>query len=172
MTSSETSRNESSIVLPAPRLATSKYIRNVIHGGVLYVSGQLPYDHEDIRITGVVGNEVSIGAAQDAARLCALNALAIISHELDGLHRVHQVLRMTGYVASTADFAAHSAVVDVASAVLLEVLGERGRHARSAIGVSSLPRNAPVEIELTVAVHPAASVSEHTASPSFVETLR
>jgi enamine deaminase RidA (YjgF/YER057c/UK114 family) len=171
MTSSETSR-ETSILLPAPRVTKSKYLRNVLHGGVMYVSGQLPYDHEDIKITGTVGNEVSIAAAQDAARLCALNALAIISHELDGLHRVHQVLRMTGYVASTSDFAEHSAVVDVASAVVLEVLGERGRHARSAIGVSSLPRNAPVEIELTVAVRPEVSLSDHMASPPFVEPLQ
>jgi enamine deaminase RidA (YjgF/YER057c/UK114 family) len=163
MTPSESTRNESPILLPAPRVTKSKYIRNVLHGGVLYVSGQLPYDHEDIKITGIVGNGVSVEDAQDAARLCALNALSAISHELDGLDRVHQVLRMTGYVASASEFAEHSVVVDVASAVLLEVLGERGRHARSAIGVSSLPRNAPVEIELTIAVRPEASVDDYTA---------
>jgi enamine deaminase RidA (YjgF/YER057c/UK114 family) len=152
MTSSETSRNESAILLPTPRMTTSKYLRNVRHGGILYVSGQLPYDHEDIKITGIVGDDVSVGDAQDAARQCALNALATVSHELDGLDRVDQVLRMTGYVASASGFAGHSVVVDEASAVLLDVLGDRGRHARSAIGVASLPRNAPVEIELTVAV--------------------
>jgi enamine deaminase RidA (YjgF/YER057c/UK114 family) len=141
----------------------SKYIRNVLHDNVMYVSGHLPYDHEDVKITGIVGSEVSLDAAQDAARLCALNALATVSHELNGLQHVHRILRMTGYVASTSDFAAHAAVVDGASAVVLEVLGERGRHARSAIGVSSLPRNAPVEIELTIAVRPEASVDDYMA---------
>jgi enamine deaminase RidA (YjgF/YER057c/UK114 family) len=140
------------VVLPEPRLSTSNFLRNILHEGVLHVSGQLPYEQGQITIVGTVGGDVSLESAKEAARLCALNALATVAAELGGLDRVAQVLRMTGYVASTPEFGDHPAVIDAASAVLVEVLGDRGRHARSAIGVTSLPRRAAVEIEIDVSI--------------------
>ena len=141
-----------SILLPPARVSNSKYIENPVHQGLLYVSGQLPYEGEDIHIAGLVGDTVDISAAREAARLCATNALATVNAELGNLDMIGRILRLTGYVAAVPGFVAHPAVIDAASSVLVEVLGPRGKHARTAIGVSSLPRNAPVEIELVVAV--------------------
>jgi enamine deaminase RidA (YjgF/YER057c/UK114 family) len=152
MTIPATPQDMPSVVLPEPRLSTSNFLRNILHEGVLHVSGQLPYEQGQITIVGTVGRDVSLESAKEAARLCALNALATVAAELGSLDRVAQVLRMTGYVASTPEFGEHPAVIDAASAVLVEVLGDRGRHARSAIGVSSLPRRAAVEIEIDVSV--------------------
>jgi enamine deaminase RidA (YjgF/YER057c/UK114 family) len=138
--------------LPAPRRSTSPYLRNVVHDGVMHVSGQLPYDGGAITVTGAVGREVTVEQAKDAARLCALNVLAVVSAELGGLARIRQVLRVTGYVACEPGFGGQPQIMDAASAVFLERLGERGRHARTALGVVALPRDAPVEIDVTLAV--------------------
>jgi enamine deaminase RidA (YjgF/YER057c/UK114 family) len=142
----------SSAALPTPRRSASPYLRNVVHNGVMHVSGQLPYYGDAITVTGAVGREVTVEQAKDAARLCALNVLAVVSAELGGLAHIRQVLRVTGYVACEPGFSGQSQVMDAASAVFLERLGERGRHARTAIGVVALPRNAPVEIDVTLAV--------------------
>ncbi|MCW2598425.1 MAG: hypothetical protein JWM02_254 [Frankiales bacterium] len=138
--------------LPAPRRSTSPYLRNVIHDGVMHISGQLPYDGDGIRTTGTVGREVTVEQAKEAARLCALNVLAIVNAELGGLAAIRQVLRVTGYVACEPGFDGQPQIMDAASAVFLERLGERGQHARTAIGVAALPRQAPIEIDVTLAV--------------------
>ena len=138
--------------LPTPRRTTSPYLRNVVHNGVMHVSGQLPYDGDAITVTGAVGREVTVEQAKDAARWCALNVLAVVSAELGSLARIRQVLRVTGYVACEPGFGGQPQIIDAASAVFLERLGERGRHARTALGVAALPRNAPVEIDVTLAV--------------------
>jgi enamine deaminase RidA (YjgF/YER057c/UK114 family) len=163
MSQRATSRHEASILsaddhdpssagLPTPRRSTSPYLRNVVHDGVMHVSGQLPYDGDAITVTGTVGREVTVEQAKDAARWCALNVLAVVSAELGSLARIRQVLRVTGYVACEPGFAGQPQIMDAASAVFLERLGERGRHARTALGVAALPRNAPVEIDVTLAV--------------------
>jgi enamine deaminase RidA (YjgF/YER057c/UK114 family) len=139
--------------LPAPRLTSSPFLRNVVLDGVVHLSGQLPYQDGDLTVRGIVGDSVSVEEAQAAARACALNALSLLQHELGTLDRIRQILRMNGYVASVPGFSAQPAVMDAASAVFLEYLGERGQHARTALGVASLPHNAPVEIELTVALY-------------------
>ncbi|MDT4904030.1 MAG: hypothetical protein QOH52_2046 [Pseudonocardiales bacterium] len=138
--------------LPVPRTTVSTYLRNVVHDGIKYISGQLPYVDGALPVTGTVGRDVSVEQAEEAARICALNALGVLDAELGGLAHVGQVLRVTGYVACEAGFDAQPRVIDAASKVFLQYLGERGRHARSAVGVASLPRNAPVEIEVTVAI--------------------
>ncbi len=118
----------------------------------MHLSGQLPYDGDAIKVTGTVGREVTLDEAKEAARLCALNVLAVVSAELGGLEGVRQVLRVTGYIACEAGFEGQPQIMDAASAVFLDRLGERGRHARTAVGVAALPRRAPVEIDVTLAV--------------------
>jgi enamine deaminase RidA (YjgF/YER057c/UK114 family) len=141
-----------SAALPTVRRSTSPYLRNVVHDGVMHVSGQLPYDGDEITVTGAVGDEVTVEQAKDAARLCALNVLATVSAELGDLARIRQVLRVTGYVACAPGFGGQPQIMNAASAVFVERLGERGRHARTALGVAALPHNAPVEIDVTLAV--------------------
>jgi enamine deaminase RidA (YjgF/YER057c/UK114 family) len=140
-------------VIPAVRRSPSPYLRLVVLDGLAYLSGQLPYSGQTIPITGVVGDGVSLAEAQQCARLCALNALASIIDEAGDLSRVRQLVRLTGYVAAEPGFAEHPAVLDAASAVFVEHLGERGRHARTAIGVASLPKNSPVEIDVIFALN-------------------
>ena len=100
---------------------------------------------------GTLGDDVTVEQGAQAAEVCALNALAVLEHELGSLDRVDRVLTVTGFVASTPDFHEQPAVVDGASAVLHRIFGEDGRHTRSAIGVAALPRGGAVEIEVTVA---------------------
>ncbi|QXI25972.1 RidA family protein [Pseudomonas vanderleydeniana] len=117
-------------------------------GNLLWVSGQVPRYNEEIRYTGRVGEQLSLDQARQAARLCMANFLSIVAAACDGdLQRVEQVIRITGYVRATADFGAQSEVINAASEVLVQLFGERGEHARSAIGVHSLPGAAGVEIE-------------------------
>jgi enamine deaminase RidA (YjgF/YER057c/UK114 family) len=138
--------------LPQVRGTSSPFLRTTVHDSIAYLSGQLPHLDGVVLVTGTVGGDIGLDEAKHAARLCALNALAVIDSELGGLDQVAQVLRVTGYVASAPGFSAQPAVIDAASQVLLDYLGERGRHARSAIGVAALPREAPVEVEITVAL--------------------
>lgn len=121
---------------------------SVLDGDLLWVSGQVPRFNEEIRYTGIVGTDLSIAQAKQAARLCMANFLSIVAAACDGdLARVRQVIRITGYVRAGPDFGAQSTVIDAASSVLTELFGDRGRHARSALGVHSLPGAAAVEIE-------------------------
>lgn len=121
---------------------------SVRDGDLLWISGQVPRFNEEIRYTGVVGQPLTMEQAQEAARLCLANVLSIVAAACDGdLDRVAQVIRITGYVRGNAEFGAQSEVINAASQVLNDLFGERGRHARSAIGVHSLPGGAAVEIE-------------------------
>jgi enamine deaminase RidA (YjgF/YER057c/UK114 family) len=128
----------------------------VVHGDVARTSGQLPRIAGELTCIGSLGADVSVDAGAAAAEVCALNALAVLEQALGSLDRIERVLTVTGYVASTPDFHEQPAVVDGASRVLHAVFGDDGRHTRSAIGVAALPRGGAVEIEVTVAVRPAA----------------
>jgi len=150
MVSSEGLADESQ--LPAPRVTSSPFLRTVVNDGIIYLSGQLPYRDGDLAVRGQVGSAVSAEQAADAARLCAINVLAVLRSELGSLGTVRQILRLTGYVACAPDFVGHPKVIDAASAVFVEYLGSRGQHSRTALGVCSLPHGAPVEIDVTAAV--------------------
>jgi enamine deaminase RidA (YjgF/YER057c/UK114 family) len=141
-----------------PRRSASPYLRVIELDGIAYLNGQLPYLDGAVPYAGTVGGGVSAEEAQECARLCALNVLGVIQQELGGLERVRQVLRITGYVACVPGFDGLPAVMDAASSIFVEHLGARGQHARTAIGVAALPRNSPVEIEVTVAMHSAERV--------------
>jgi enamine deaminase RidA (YjgF/YER057c/UK114 family) len=106
----------------------------------------------EIVCKGIVGEDVEIDQAYEAARICTLNALAAIKGVIGDLDRIKQVVRVVGYVASVATFTQQPAVVNGASELLLEIFGEKGKHARSAVGMAVLPLNASVEIEIVVEV--------------------
>lgn len=119
-----------------------------VTGNLIFVSGQLPVADGLLLIEGKVGSEISIEEGMRAARVCSVNALAVMSMELGGLERVKRIVKITGYVASAPGFHNQANVVNGASDLFYQVFGDDGRHARAAVGVSELPMNSPVEIEL------------------------
>jgi enamine deaminase RidA (YjgF/YER057c/UK114 family) len=133
--------------LPAAAVPSFDYVPVTREGRVLYVSGQLPKEGGEVRITGRCGDDVDLETAQRAAVVCTLQGLACAAEEVGGLDHVAGVLRVTGFIASTFDFHDQPKVLDAASHLLRQVFGEAGRHARSAVGVAALPRRSPVEIE-------------------------
>jgi enamine deaminase RidA (YjgF/YER057c/UK114 family) len=123
-----------------------------VHDRVARTSGQLPRVDGALTCVGVLGASVTVEEGYEAAKVCALNALAVLKAELGSLDRIERILAVTGYVASAPGFDQQPAVVDGASHVLHDVFGESGRHTRSAIGVAALPRGGAVEIEVVAAV--------------------
>ncbi|HEY8828375.1 MAG TPA: RidA family protein [Jatrophihabitantaceae bacterium] len=140
---------ELGIALPTVVPPLAAYVPAVRTGSLVFTAGQLPMTDGTLPVTGKVGAEVSVEQANALARTCALNGLAAI-HALVGLDSVVRVVKVVGYVASTPDFTGQPAVVNGASELLGELFGAAGAHARSAVGVASLPLDAPVEIELVV----------------------
>jgi enamine deaminase RidA (YjgF/YER057c/UK114 family) len=138
--------------LPEAVAPAFEYVPVVVHAGVAWVSGQIPRAGTEVLMTGKVGAEIGLEPAREAARACVLQALAQLEAALGNLDRVERVLKVTGFVASAAGFTQQPQVIDAASQLLVQALGEAGRHARSAIGVAELPRGVPVEIEFVVAV--------------------
>lgn len=134
---------------PVPNPAGS-YVPAARAGALIFTAGQLPFKVGQLPYTGKVGREVSTEEAQEVARLCALNALAAVKAEAGSLENVSRVVKVTGYVASAAGFNDQPGVMNGASDFIGEAFGERGLHARSAVGVTELPLDAPVEIELIV----------------------
>lgn len=139
------------ITLPVAATPSFNYVPVTTDHGVAYVSGQLPKVDGEVRVKGKVGAEVSLEQAREQARICVLQALACLKAELGDLERITRVLKVAGFVASAPGFNDQPKVIDAASDLLVEVLGPLARHARSAIGVAELPRNAAVEIEFVVA---------------------
>lgn len=139
--------------LPVPQGTRYPYDLVSIDGQTAYLAGQISKRDGKLAHVGTVGAEVSLPDAVDAARICAEQALAWLNHSAGGLANLRRVLRMTCYVAHADGFSDISAVADGASNYLIEALGDPGRHVRAVIGVKSLPRNAPVLIEVTAALH-------------------
>jgi enamine deaminase RidA (YjgF/YER057c/UK114 family) len=139
------------IELPPVATPAGAYLPAVRSGTLVFTAGQLPIVDGRLVSTGKVGAEIDVGQAAGLARSCALNALAAV-HALVGIDTVRRVVKVTGFVASATGFAGQPAVIDGASALFGEVFGDAGGHARSAVGVAELPRNAPVELEIVVEV--------------------
>ncbi|MFI6043213.1 RidA family protein [Nocardia sp. NPDC051321] len=139
------------VSLPPVVAPVAAYIPAIRTGSLVYTSGQLPMADGQLTVAGKVGAEVSTEQAKDAAQLCALNALAAV-HDLVGLDAVVRVVKVVGFVASAPGFNDQPIVINGASEFLGEVFGDAGVHARSAVGVSELPKNTPVEVELIVEV--------------------
>ncbi|MBS0233047.1 MAG: RidA family protein [Proteobacteria bacterium] len=138
---------ELGLKLPEAPQPVANYVPYLLSGDQLFVSGQVAKDGMGTILTGTLGAGVSIEEGQEAARHCALNLLAQAKAALGDLSRIVQVLRLTGFVASAPDFTDHPKVINGASDLLVAVLGDAGRHTRSAVGVASLPLNACVEID-------------------------
>ncbi len=143
---------ELGLQLPPVAAPLAAYVPAVRTGAYVYTSGQLPSVDGALPMTGRVGEAVTPEDAYGLARTAALNALAAV-HDLVGLDAVVRVVKVVGFVASTPEFTGQPGVVNGASDLLGEVFGPAGAHARSAVGVVSLPLGAPVEIELIVEVH-------------------
>lgn len=142
---------ELGIELPEVVAPLAAYVPAVRTGNLVYTAGQLPIRSGELIRTGTVGADVSPEEAKALARLCGLNALAAV-HALVGVDAVTRVVKVVGFVASAPGFGGQPGVVNGASELFGEVFGEAGAHARSAVGVSELPRNAPVEVEIIVEV--------------------
>lgn len=140
------------LALPPVAAPLAAYVPAVRSGPYVYTSGQLPLADGKLLMTGKVGAEVSAAEAAALARTCALNALAAVASVAGGLSAVTRIVKVVGFVASDPAFTGQAQVVNGASELLLEVFGEAGRHARSAVGMAVLPLDAPVEIELIAEV--------------------
>lgn len=138
---------ELGISLPAVPAPAGLYVPAVQTGNLLYISGQVPVADGKVIGKGKCGDTISVDEGADLARHCTLNALAIAKDHLGSLDRIRQTVRVAGYVASTPDFEQHPKVVNGASKLLVDVLGDAGRHARIAIGVAALPLGVAVEVE-------------------------
>ena len=140
---------ELGIELPAVAAPVAAYVPAVVHAGLVYTSGQLPFTDGALPATGKVGADVSADDANAYARTCALNALAAAADAAGGVDKIGGVLRLGGFVASTPEFTGQPGVINGASLVLGEIFGDAGRHARAAVGVPVLPLDSPVEVEVT-----------------------
>lgn len=144
---------ELDLTLPEVAAPQAAYVPAVQSGNYVYVSGQIPVAGGRLLATGKVGAEISPEEAVKLAAQCALNILAAVD-ALVGLRRIVKVVKVVGFVASAEGFTGQPEVINGASQLLGEVLGEAGRHARSAVGVAELPRGVPVEVEAIVEVSP------------------
>ncbi len=145
---------ELGLVLPEPAAPVAAYVPVVIAGGLAHVSGQLPFI-DDVLVKGRLGEDVTTGEGYDAARACGLMILAQLKAALGSLSRVERVVKLGAFVCSTSDFTDQPKVANGASELMAAVLGEAGKHARSAVGVPVLPLGAAVEVDAIVAVRPA-----------------
>ena len=140
------------LTLPPVVKPLAAYVPAVRASGFVYVSGQVPVADGKLLAAGKVGGSVSQAEAAGLARACALNALAAAADAAGGLDEIRRIVKVTGFVASAPGFNGQPQVINGASELLIEVFGEDGRHARSAIGVAELPLDAPVEVELIAEV--------------------
>ena len=139
-------------LLPETAKPLAAYIPAVQSGNLVFTSGQLPMIAGSLAETGKVGGSVSPERAKELATVCALNALAAVKTVIGDLDKIKRIVKLVGFVSSTPEFSGQPAVVNGASEFLGEVFGEKGIHARRAVGVAVLPLDAPVEIELIVEV--------------------
>jgi enamine deaminase RidA (YjgF/YER057c/UK114 family) len=134
--------------IPEPSIPVANYVPYVISGKLVYISGQIPMQSGQLSFVGKLGREFSIEQGAAAAQVCALNILALIRHACGGnLERVVRCVRLGGFVNGTDDFIDQPQVMNGASDLMVTVFGERGRHARAAVGANSLPRGVAVEVD-------------------------
>lgn len=143
------------ITLPQPAAPVAAYVPTVEIGGLLHISGQLPFREDGSLMTGRMGEAVDLDEGTEAARRCAIMLLAQMQAALGDLDRVVRIVKLGAFISSTADFTGQPKVANGASELMQSVFGEAGRHARSAVGVPVLPLGAVVEIDGIVAVRPA-----------------
>ena len=152
MATPEERLEELGLSVPEVAAPVASYVPAVRSGNRVFTSGQLPMREGTLLTTGKVGAQVSVEEAVACARQCALNAIAAVRAEVGDLSRVVRVVKVVAFVASTPEFSGQPGVANGASELLGAVFGDAGRHARSAVGVTVLPLDAPVEVEMTVEV--------------------
>ena len=140
------------IALPQPASPVAAYVPTVEHGGLLYISGQLPFREDGTLITGRLGEDYDVAHGQEAAERCAVMLIAQIERALGSLDRVERIVKLGVFVASDPHFTDQPKVANGASELMEKLFGEAGRHARSAVGVPVLPLGAAVEIDAIVAI--------------------
>lgn len=144
---------ELGITLPVAAAPAANYVPYTISGNTLYLSGQLPIEGGKVAVTGLVGRDVDVPTAQRAAELCAINILAQAKAALGGdLGKIRRILKLNGFIASTPDFVEQHLVMNGASNLIANVLGEVGKHARAAVGMAALPLNASVEVDAIIEI--------------------
>jgi enamine deaminase RidA (YjgF/YER057c/UK114 family) len=141
------------ITLPTPAAPVAAYVPTVEVGGMLFVSGQLPFKDGHVMV-GRLGEDITLETGREAARACAIMLLAQMKAALGSLERVQQIVKLNIFINSDARFTDQPKVGDGASTLMVEIFGDAGRHARAAVGVPALPLGAAVEIDAIVAVHP------------------
>jgi len=143
------------LTLPAPIKAVAAYVPYVITGNLIFISGQLPFENGKLALTGWLGKEVNLTAGQKAAQLCALNILAQLDAATGGvMERIERCVKLSGFVASAPGFYDQPKVINGASELIEQVFGDKGKHARVAVGVNSLPLNAAVEVDAIFSLLP------------------
>jgi enamine deaminase RidA (YjgF/YER057c/UK114 family) len=148
MSSIEARLAELGITLPEPAAPVANYVGYVVTGNLVFISGQVTFGRDGLEYQGKVGAEFTVEDGAAAARLCAINLLAQLKAACGGdLERVRRCVKLGGFVNAVPEFADHPKVVNGASDLMVEVLGDRGRHARFAVGAGSLPLNVAVEVD-------------------------
>lgn len=148
---------ELGIEIPEVAAPVAAYVPATISGNLVFTSGQLPFVGGSLTQTGKVGEkpgQIAPDEAKEVARVCVLNALAAAQSVIGSLDRIARVVKLTGFVASDPDFLGQPSVINGASELLGEIFGDEGKHARSAVGVATLPLDSPVELELILELHP------------------
>jgi len=143
---------ELGIAIPEAAKPIAAYVPGMVAGNLLFISGQLPLAEGKLVLTGKLGRDLPISEGRTAARQSAINCLAVLKNHISNWEQVLQIVKITGYVQSADDFYDQAQVVNGASELLQEIFGEKGRHARAAVGVNTLPLNAPCEIEMIVMI--------------------
>ena len=143
---------ELEISLPTPPKPAGSYIPIVTSGNLVFVSGQIPMESGQMKYQGKVPDIQSIQNAKNASKLCIINALSQLNAYFGTLENVEKIVRISGFVNSEESFSDHPKVINAASELLVDIFGEKGKHSRIAVGVSSLPLNATVEIDMIVEI--------------------
>ena len=150
----ESRLDELGVELPEVPAPAGSYVPATRTGNLVFTAGQLPFEGGELNLRGKVGDAVGVDEASEAARLCALNALAAAATQTGGLAGISRIVKVTGFVASAPGFNGQAQVLNGASDFLGEVFGDAGLHSRAAVGVAELPMDVPVEVEIVVEAAP------------------
>lgn len=148
----EAKLKEMGIELPAVAAPVAAYVPTVRSGNLVFTAGQVPVVAGQMKQVGLLGRDVNVEQGYECARICALNCLAAVKAEIGDLDRVRRIVKVTGFVAGAPGFCDQPKVINGASELLVEVFGEAGKHARSAVGVAGLPFGVPTEVEMIVEI--------------------
>ncbi len=143
---------EKAIILTTPSAPVASYVNVVRTGKLLFLAGKGPLKPDGTNITGKVGKELTIDQGYEAARITAINHLSVLKTELGSLNKVKRIVKVLGMVNCESDFKDHPKVINGYSDLMIEIFGEKGKHARSAVGMCSLPNDIAVEVEVIVEV--------------------